>query len=113
MPPNFLTDKTNPLTDIIEGKSAVPENNTANLTRPSVNKNAGNNDVAGGVDINKMALAPTGYSDYLSLTLRDANFYAPKEVYRNQRNVDNARAFRSLASDRVHQEMVEQQYKGK
>ena len=113
VPPNFLTDKANPLTDIVEGKNTIPENNTANLTGPSVNKNAGNNDVAGGVDINKMALAPTGYSDYLSLTLRDANFYAPKEVYRNQRNVDNARAFRSLASDRVHQEMVEQQYKGK
>lgn len=113
VPPNFLTDKTNPLTDIIEGKSVVPENNTASLTGPSVNKNAGNNDVAGGVDINKIALAPVGYGNYLSLTLKDAAFYAPKEVYKNQRNVDNARAFRSLASDRVHQEMVEQQYKGK
>ena len=113
VPPNFLTDKTNPLTDIIEGKGVVPENNTASLTGPSVNKNAGNNDVAGGVDINKIALAPVGYGNYLSLTLKDAAFYAPKEVYKNQRNVDNARAFRSLASDRVHQEMVEQQYKGK
>ena len=113
VPPNFLTDKSNPLTDIVEGKNTVPQNSTIATTGPSVNKNAGNNDVAGGVDINKIALAPAGYSDYLNLTLRDAAFYAPKEVYRNQRNVDNVRVLRSLSSDRLHQEMVEQQYKGK
>ena len=111
VPPNFLTDKANPLTDIVEGKNLVPQNNTASISGPSVNKNAGDNDVAGGVDINKMALAPAGYGAYLNLALRDADFYAPKEVYKNQRNVDNARALRSLASDRLHQEMVNQQYK--
>ena len=111
VPPNFLTDKSNPLTDIVEGKNTVPQNSTIATTGPSVNKNAGNNDVAGGVDINKIALAPAGYGDYLNLTLRDAAFYAPKEVYRNQRNVDNVRVLRSLSSDRLHQEMVNQQYK--
>ena len=111
VPPNFLTDKSNPLTDIVEGKNTVPQNSTIATTGPSVNKNAGNNDVAGGVDINKIALAPAGYSDYLNLALRDAAFYAPKEVYRNQRNVDNVRVLRSLSSDRLHQEMVNQQYK--
>lgn len=111
VPPNFLTDRSNPLTDIVEGKNLVPQNSAIATTGPSVNKNTGDNDVAGGVDINKIALAPVGYGDYLNLTLRDAAFYAPKEVYKNQRNVDNARAFRSLASDRVHQEMVNQQYR--
>ena len=44
------------------------------------------------------------------VALTDANFYAPKEIYRNQRTVDNARALRQLASDRLHQQMVDQQY---
>ena len=112
VPPNFLTDKSNPLTDIVEGKNTVPQNSTIATTGPSVNKNSGDNEVAGGVDINKMALAPVGYGDYLNLTLRDAAFYAPKEVYKNQRNVDNARLLRQLSSDSKHREMVEQQYKG-
>lgn len=108
--PNFLTDKSNPLTDIVEGKQNIPQNSTIATVGPSVNRNAGDNDVAGGISINKMALAPVGYSDYLNLTLRDAAFYAPKEVYRNQRNVDNARALRTLTNDSKHREMVEMQY---
>lgn len=108
--PNFLTDKSNPLTDIIEGKQNIPQTNTIATVGPSVNKNVGDNDVAGGVDINKMALAPIGYGTYLNFTLRDATFYAPKEVYRNQRNVDNARALRQLTNDGKHREMVELQY---
>lgn len=110
IPPNFLTDRSNPLTDIIEAKQNIPQSNTTVMAGPSVNKNASDNDVAGGVDINKMALAPTGYGDYLNLTLRDAAFYAPKEVYKNQQNVDNARALRLLTNDSKHKEMVELQY---
>jgi len=110
VPTNFLTDRTNPLTDIIEAKQSVPQNNTIATTGPSVNKNAGNNEVAGGVDINKMALAPIGYGDYMNFTLKDAAFYAPKEVYKNQRNVDNARALRQMTNDSKHREMIEMQY---
>jgi hypothetical protein len=44
------------------------------------------------------------------VALTDVAFYAPKEIYRNQKNVDNARALRQLASDRLHQQMVDQQY---
>jgi hypothetical protein len=108
--PNLITDKSNPLTDIVEGKQNIPQNSTIATTGPSVNKNVGDNDVAGGVSINKMALAPVGYGDYLNLVLRDVAFYAPKEVYKNQRNVDNARALRQLSSDSKHKEMVEMQY---
>jgi hypothetical protein len=108
--PNFLTDKSNPLTDIVEAKQTIPQNSTISTVGPSVNGNAGDNDVAGGVSLNKMALAPVGYGDYLNLTLRDAAFYAPKEVYRNQRNVDNQRALRLLTNDSKHKEMVEMQY---
>ena len=108
--PNLVTDKSNPLTDIVEGKQNIPQNSTIATVGPSVNKNIGDNDVAGGVSINKMAIAPVGYGDYLNLTLRDVAFYAPKEVYKNQRNVDNARALRQLSSDSKHREMVEMQY---
>ena len=110
VPPNFLTDKSNPLTDIIEGKQTIPQNNTTATTGPTVNKNAQDNDVAGGVSITKMAIAPAGYGDYLNMALRDAAFYAPKEVYKNQRNVDNARALRLMTNDSKHKEMVEMQY---
>ena len=110
LPPNFLTDKSNPLTDIIEAKQNIPQSNTTLNIGPSVNRNASDNEVAGGVDINKMALAPTGYGDYLNFTMRDSMFYAPKEVYKNQRNVDNQRALRQLTNDSKHRDMVEMQY---
>lgn len=111
LPPNFLTDRTNPLTDIVEGRQGVPVNTAPVATGPVVNTNTGDNDAAGGVSINRMALAPTGYGDYLNFALKDAAFYAPREVYKNQRTVDNARALRQLSSDVRHREMVEQQYR--
>lgn len=110
LPPNFLTDRSNPLTDIVEGKQNIPQNSTTAISGPAVNRNAQDNEVAGGISINKMATAPTGYGDYLNFTMRDVAFYAPKEVYRNQRNVDNARALRLLTNDSKHREMVEMQY---
>lgn len=78
---------------------------------PSVNKNVKDNDAAGGVTIAAIAKQPIGYELYMG-NLQDAQFYAPKEIYRNQRVVDNARAQRLLngASDRLHQEMVDLQY---
>jgi hypothetical protein len=110
LPPNFLTDKTNPMTDIIEGKQMVPQSGSVAMIGPSVNKNTQDNDAAGGVKIERMATAPTGYGDYLNFTMRDVAFYAPKEVYKNQRNVDNQRALRTLTNDSKHKEMVEMQY---
>lgn len=107
---NFLTDRTNPINNVIEQRLAVPAS-TATTTGPSVNTRASDNEAAGGVSIATMAVAPTGYGDYLNFTMRDAAFYAPREVYRNQRNVDNQRALRQLTNDGRHREMVEQQYK--
>lgn len=111
VPPNFLTDKTNPLTEIVEGRVVVPDTSTNTFAGPAVNQKAGDNDAAGGVSISKMALAPVGYGDYLNFTLRDAAFYAPREVYRNQRTVDNAQVLRQLTNDSRHRDMVEQQYR--
>jgi len=107
---NFLTDRTNPLNQTLENRIVLPESNIARAG-PVVNRNVSNNELATGVDINRMALAPAGYDSYLNLTMRDVVFYEPKEIYKNQRNVDNVRALRQLSSDRLHQEMIEQQYK--
>jgi hypothetical protein len=76
----------------------------------AVNKNAQTNELAGGVDIAAINKQPVGFQNY-SFMLTDAQFYAPKEIYRNQINVDNARALRQLSSDRLHQQLIEQQYR--
>lgn len=110
LPPNLLTDKTNPLTDIIEAKQNIPQSSTIATNGPNVNRNAQDSEIAGGVSIAKMATAPQGYGDYLNFTMRDVAFYAPKEVYKNQRNVDNQRALRLMTNDSKHKEMVEMQY---
>lgn len=110
IPPNVLTDKSNPLNDAFEQKQLLPQSNISMSVGPVVNKNAQDNDVAGGVSINKMAVAPIGYGDYLNFAMKDVAFYAPKEVYKNQRNVDNARALRQMTNDAKHKEMVEMQY---
>lgn len=104
-----LLDRTNPLNEYVEQKPAMSSGTVS--AGPAVNRNTADNEAAGGVNIAKMAIAPQGYNDYLNLTLRDAAFYAPKEVYKNQRNVDNARALRQLTNDSRHREMVEQQYR--
>jgi len=77
-----------------------------------VNQKAQDNDAAGGVSIAMIAKMPPGYELY-SYGIKDAAFYPPKEVYKNQRIVDNARAerFMNAKSDSVHQQMVDQQYK--
>jgi len=106
---NFTTDKTNPISDIIDNKPVVAEQRTE-VKLPAVNANAQNNDVAGGVDINSIAVVPVGFSAY-TIALADANFYQPKEIYRNQRTIDNRRALQNLRSDQLHEQMINQQWR--
>ena len=103
---------TNRLSPINAAMEIRPIEETASSTTNTVKRDVQNNELAGGVDLAKMAIQPAGFNDYLGLALTDAAFYGPKEVYRNQRVVDNARAQRLLqgASDRMHQEMVNSQY---
>lgn len=101
---------TNPMNTVLTGR--MVDNNDNAGSASTVKRNVPNNELAGGVDIAKLATQPVGFADYMSLTITDAAFYAPKEAYPNQRVVDNARAQRLLqgASDRLHQEMVNSQY---
>jgi hypothetical protein len=106
---NFTADKTNPISDIIESKPVVAEQRTE-AKLPAVNASAQNNDVAGGVSINSIAVVPVGFNTY-TIALADASFYQPKEIYRNQRTIDNRRALQNLRSDQLHEQMMSQQWR--
>lgn len=98
------------LNDAIEERPMLQSTNTQEQKTETVNKNVQPNELAGAVDITKMATQPAGYQAY-SVMMPDVAFYAPKEIYKNQVNVDNVRLLRGLGSDRLHQEMVNQQYR--
>lgn len=102
----------NPLSEMMmQQRFEMMQNNIAAPTS-SVNRNVQPNELAGKIDIATMATVPVGYQAY-SIVLKDAAFYEPKEVYKNQRTVDNERVLRGLTrgSDAKHQEMIDQQYK--
>lgn len=77
----------------------------------SVKKNVPDNQASGGISLASIAQQPQGYEMYMN-GMKDAPFYPPKEIYKNQKTVDNARVQRFLngASDRLYQQMIEQQY---
>ena len=101
----------NPLSDLMQQRFELMQNNIA-APASAVNKNVQPNELAGRVDITSMATTPAGFNAY-SFVLKDSAFYEPKEVYKNQRTVDNERVLRGLTrgSDSLHQQMIDQQYK--
>lgn len=82
---------------------------TTTQTTQQQAKKQPNEAAAGGVSMDDFAKTPAGFSAYQT-QLADASFYAPKEIYKGQVNVDNRRTMKGLGSDRLHQEMVRQQY---
>jgi len=98
------------LNDAMEQRPILPSATAQEQRTDSVNKNVQSNELAGGVDLSRMAIQPAGYQAY-SMIMPDVAFYAPREIYRNQVNVDNTRLLRQLSSDRLHQDLVNLQYK--
>jgi hypothetical protein len=98
------------LNDAMEQRPVVLNANTSEQKTDSVNRNVQPNELAGRVDIASIATQPQGYQAY-AVSMPDASFYAPREIYRNQVNVDNVRLLRGLASDKLHQDLVNLQYK--
>jgi hypothetical protein len=98
------------LNDAMEQRPMLQSNNAQEQKTDAVNRNVQPNELAGGVDIARMATQPQGYQAY-SMMMPDVAFYASREIYRNQVNVDNARVLRQLSSDRLHQDLVNLQYK--
>ena len=103
--------KGDPIQDYIEANNAAFNEMKAESKSTTVRTNTQDNDIAGGVRIERMAVIPAGFNAYTNLSLSNIAFYEPKEIYKNQKVIDNARALRQLSSDRLHQEMVEQQYR--
>jgi len=98
------------LSDAMEQRPMLQSNNIQEQKTESVNRNVQPNELAGTVDIARMSTQPQGYQSY-SMIMPDVAFYAPREIYRNQVNVDNARVLRQLSSDRLHQQLIDLQYK--
>ena len=102
----------NPLSELIMQQRFEMLQGNVEQQSSGVNRNVLPNELAGSIDLASMASIPVGFSAY-SFVLRDSAFYEPKEVYKNQRTVDNARVLRGLTggSDALHQRMVDLQYK--
>ena len=107
---SFMTNRTDPLNEVVEAKP-IAATNSATESNQTVKANVAENELAGGVDFGRLATTPAGYGNYTSLMLQDGKLYEPKEIYKNQTPVDNARALRQLATDRLHQQMIGQQYR--
>jgi hypothetical protein len=99
-----------PVDSAMESKPMLPQMSQGQQQLSSVNRNVQNNDAAGNVTIDSIAKQPIGYAQYFGM-MPDVAFYEPKEIYKNQKTVDNVRALRQLSSDKLHQDMVNQQYK--
>ena len=100
----------NPVENAMDSKPFIVQMNTESQQGDTVKKNVQNNELAGNISIESIAKQPANYAQYFVM-MPDVAFYAPKEIYKNQKTVDNVRALRQLSSDRLHQEMVNQQYK--
>ena len=109
---NGVSKAGNPLSEIMMEQRFELLQSNITQSGSSVNRNVQPNELAGGVDLATMSTTPAGFNAY-SFVLKDAAFYEPKEVYKNQRTVDNERVLRGLTrgSDSLHQQMVDQQYK--
>jgi len=106
----LTTAKSISMNDLVSARMNI-DTDTKNTTADTVNRNVQPNELAGRVDIASIATQPKGFDVYATLIIKDADFYAPKDIYGNQRTIDNARALRLLSSDRLHQEMIDLQYR--
>jgi hypothetical protein len=104
----------NVLNDYMSSQTYMSLQGLEQTSDGQVKRNVQPNEVAGGVDIASIATQPKGYDVYGQMTLKDASFYKVEDIYKGQTTVDNVRLLRGLqrGSDRLHQEMVDQQYKG-
>lgn len=106
---NFLTNKADPINSVLEAKPISAE--TKQETKVAVVKqDVQDSELAGNLSISNIAKLPIGFNSYL-IALADVGFYAPKEIYRNQRTIDNRRALQNLRSDQLHQQMINQQWR--
>lgn len=102
-----------PIRDYLDSKPQITQDQGRTEQRTTeVKRNVQDNEAAGGVTLTAMAKQPPGFELYMQ-GMRDVAFYPPKEIYKNQKVIDNQRVLRQLnsRSDRLHEEMVNEQYK--
>ena len=99
-----LADLSSPL--LVETKEEEKEQST-------VKKDAKENEASVGVNLADITKSQLDLSVYSNQALKDTQFYKSEEIYKNQTVTDNRRAQRLLngANDRLHNEMIKQQYK--
>lgn len=95
------------------GVIVTQEQETQNKSGSSVRNGGKVEGMEGGPDPTQLAKASIEFNQYLNMQLRDSQFYSPKEIYKNQKVVDNESILRQMnrRSDRLHEEMVNQQFK--
>ena len=100
--------------DLLKEETNVSIDESTNEQKPqTVRRDVPNNELAGGVTLASLSTQPRGFEAY-SLTMPDGQFYAPREIYRNQNVTDNPSSRRLFGgSDNLHQQMINQQYIGK
>lgn len=103
-----------PLKDYLEEKPTQTIEGTERTNQnPQVRRPIADNELGTGgtATLTAMNRLPVGFDSYLGI-IKDVPFYPPKEIYRNQRTVENDAVRRRLfgGSDYLHQQMVDQQY---
>lgn len=98
--------------DFMQERNQLMDQQQQSQQNESVKKNVQNNEAAAGVNIASLATQPVGYASYFVM-MPDNVFYQPKEIYKNQSVVDNARALRQMSADRLHRDLVDLQYNRK
>ena len=110
---NYFVNRSNPMYSYIEKNTQFTDNGPTEFKPATVKSTTQDNELAGGVRVESLAVVPNGYSAYTSFFLRDAAFYEPKEIYKNVNMKDNARSmyFLEKGSSDTYKKMIENQYK--
>jgi hypothetical protein len=109
---SLFAKRGDPLTDYIEQNNILVAMAQPETKSTTVKTNVQDNELAGIVRIERMAVTPVGFNVY-SLALRDVAFYQPKEIYKNVVIKDNVRTmyFIEKGNTDTYNKMIEAQYK--
>ena len=102
-----------PATELVVASPVVRSDDANITTANTARRDVADNDAAGDVSIEDIAQEPQDFTAYVNKQLADAQFYQTESIYRDQEPVDNRRSLRLLsgANDRLHQDMVNDQYR--
>jgi len=109
---SLFARRGDPLSDYIEQNNILVAMAQSETKSTTVKTNVQDNELAGGIRIERMAVTPVGFNVY-SLALRDVSFYEPKEIYKNVVIKDNVRTmyFIEKGNTDTYNKMIEGQYK--